>query len=80
MNNFLIGLAIFIQSLDTYSTCQALSNNRFELNPILGSSCKDIIIRKSAIIIPGYLFLNKKWFSIGLIAGGTIGFTINIIR
>lgn len=73
-------LAIVMQSLDGISTCNGLNSGNFkELNPIMGRTCKDVVIRKLVIATP-LLVLNKKNIKIGLISAGTIGFTWNITR
>jgi hypothetical protein len=82
MHTWLFLGALLAQSLDAQSSCANIKNGFKEVNPIYGNTCKSIVIRKSLLFTPYILiFEGGKWskvYSIGLIGGGAIGFTINI--
>jgi len=74
-------LALVLQTGDAAITCNMLYSGLYrEVNPVLGNTCKDVVLRKSLIIGGSYLaFKNhSKWVSIGLISSGAVGITVNL--
>ena len=72
-------LALWLQSLDAYTSCKMINQGHRELNPLLGNNCKSIIINKSIMITTGYILFDNKKFSIALMASGAIGTTWNLV-
>lgn len=77
MDKLLIAIALLIQTADGVYSCNRIQQGYVELNPIYGSTCKSIAVRKALIIPSAYLLLPNKLVSIGLITGGGLGLAIS---
>lgn len=78
--DWLLVLAILAQSADATYSCKAPNGGR-ELNPLLGQSCRSVVLRKSAAFTP-ILVLPPKYgvaWKAGLIGGGVGGLTVSIV-
>ena len=71
-------LAVWLQALDAYTACYNLNRGGIEYNPILGNTCKTVIIRKVMIAGIGYTLFDNKKVSIALAVSGSVGISITI--
>lgn len=75
--------AVLMQGLDAQSTCYNINHGFKESNILMGHTCKSVIIRKSILFTPYVFVLDDKWgkrYSIALMTGGAIGFTLNVSK
>lgn len=71
-------IALIAQLSDATLACNRLNTgNYYEANPILGDTCKSVLIRKSLIVAP-LLIWNNKYAKISLITSGTLGVTLTL--
>jgi hypothetical protein len=76
--DWLLLSAVLLQGLDAGYTCHKLNQGGYhETNPLLGNTCKDIIIRKTLFFTP-LIIWNNKAYKVGLIVGGGIGLSVSI--
>ncbi len=78
MQEILVVLAIVMQSLDAYTSCQNINHGFGELNPLNGKTCKSVVISKSVMLSTLVIPKTRGMISVGLITAGSIGVTLNI--
>lgn len=76
--------ALLVQAADAATTCQHLRRGTGrELNPLLGQTCQQVVLRKTAVIAPGLILTRGKFrtaFSVGLIVSGGVGVSVNLLQ
>lgn len=75
--------ALLAQAADAATTCRALHTGQFrEVNPVMGTTCTQVVARKAAIAGAGYVvfYRHARLWSVGLTAAGTVGVTVNLAQ
>jgi hypothetical protein len=83
MDTALLLLALLAQAADATITCDQLRHGAREQNPMMGHTCTQIATRK-ALLVGGVALVPYRRarlaLTVGLIGGGSIGVTVNLIR
>lgn len=81
MNEWILALAIAVQTADAANTCRGLASGAREANPLLGQSCASVVAVKAAFFSPLVVPIGrraKNVIGVGLIAGGGVGVTLSL--